>query len=706
MRWAKRLGLSVLLLLIVTAIGLAVWEPMSVAAPKAPPTHSYDATIARDEFGVPHIFGKTDADASYGLGYAHSEDDFSTIQEVIAMTRGRYGAMVGADGAKIDYVGHLLRSRETARRDYPNMPADVRAVLDGYAAGLNRYAEKHPDEIRLSKLFPVNGEDVATGFVLRSPFFFGLDEYIGRLSEGKGPPVDSPAPITPIGRDPSMNGSNAFAVAPKRMADGKTWLISNSHQPYEGQVAWYEAVMHSDEGLDMAGALFPGSPFILLGHNKNLGWTNTVNHPDLVDVYKLVLNGDGTQYRMDGKWLPLQSKRVWLHIKYGPFTLPVPKTVYYSVHGPVIINKNGAFAIRYAGIDESRNMEQYFRITKAQDWAQWTKAMDIGGVAATNFIYADKTGRIAYIYNAMFPPRKPGYNYQGVLPGDTSADMWSGSQGFAAMPKIVDPASGFVTNANNTPFLSAGAGSEMNPADYSPMMGIERRLTNRGIRAVELMSADTSITPEEMMTIKFDIGYSKASYVGVWMAQIAALDLKKEPDLAKAQALLGTWDWKSDGKGGADTLAELMIRAANAANYHNEPLPDPHKELRIWVDYMMTHFNRIDLPLLEMQRLRRGTIDLPNDGGTDALRATSIWDKDQKDGKGRVKHGDSFIMLMTWDKAGAVSSRSIQPYGAATTRPKSPHYTDQMQMFVDHKFKDVWFTRDQLKGHITKEYRP
>ena len=246
----------------------------------------------------------------------------------------------------------------------------------------------------------------------------------------------------------------------------------------------------------------------------------------------------------------------------------------------------------------------------------------------------------------------------------------------------------------------------MNPADYSPLMGIERRLTNRGIRAVELMSAAGIVTPDQMLAIKFDTAYSKASYAGVWMAQIAALDLRKEPDLAKAQALLGTWDWKSDGVGGADTLAELMIRAANAANYHNEPLPDAHKELRKWVDFMMTNFKRIDLPLLEMQRLRRGKVDLPNDGGTDALRATSIWDKDQADHKGRVKHGDSFIMLVTWDKAGAVSSRSIQPYGAATTRPASKHYTDQMQMFVDHKFKDVWFTRNALKGHIEREYRP
>jgi acyl-homoserine-lactone acylase len=688
------------------AAAAAFWEPLVATSAAPPPEQKYDARIVRDEFGVPHIFGKTDADTAYGLAYAHSEDDFSTLQQVVAMTRGRTGAMLGADGAKIDYILGFLKARETVTRDYAKIPSDVRAMLEAYAAGMNRYAAQHPGEILLRKLFPVNGADVATGFVLRSPFFFGLDAYIGNLSENKPIPIESAAPMTPLGTDPEMNGSNAFVVAPKRMADGKTWLISNSHQPYEGQVAWYEAVVHSGEGLDMAGALFPGSPFVLLGHNRNLGWTNTVNHPDLIDVYKLELDASGTKYRFDGKFLPLESKRVWLPVKYGPFTLPVPKTLYWSVHGPVIKNEKGMFALRYAGIDQVKMLEQYYRITKARDWNEWSAAMNIGGIPGTNFLYADKSGRIAYVYNALFPPRKPGYDYRGILPGDTSKALWSGALGFDRMPKIVDPPSGFVTNANNSPFLSAGPGSEMNPADYSPLLGIERKLTNRGIRAVELMSADTSITPEELLTIKFDTAYSKNSYVGEWMAKIAATDLKDDPKLAKAQALLGSWDWKSDGKGAADTLAELMIRPANRTNYRSTPLPDVRDTLTEWSDYLITHFGRLDVPLFEMQRLRRGDVDLPMDGGTDALRATSIWDNEQKDFKGRVKHGDSFIMLVNWDKAGRVSSRSIQPYGAATNRPESPHYTDQMKLFVNKQFKPVHFERSDLLANAKRAYRP
>jgi acyl-homoserine-lactone acylase len=706
----RKIGLGLLVLIAIVLVAGLVWEPITATASAPPPARTYDARIVRDEFGVPHIFGKTDADTAYGLAYAHAEDDFSTLEQVVAMTRGRAGAIMGGDGAKIDYVEHLLGARETAHREYPKMPADVRALLDGYATGLNLYASRHPGEVRLSRLFPVNGEDIAAGFVLRTPFFFGLDAVLGKLSSDQPPPATTVPPMksamTPVGRDPSMNGSNAFAVAPSKMSDGKTWLISNSHQPYEGQVAWYEASVHSAQGLDMMGALFPGMPMIPMGHNRNLGWTNTVNDPDLIDVYKLVLNADGTQYRYDGKWLPLQSTRVWLPVKLGPFTLPIPKTVYRALQGPVIVNKNGAFAIRYAGIDSARMVEQYYRIGKAQNWNEWTRAMSLGGIPATNFIYADKTGRIAYVYNALFPPRKPGFDYTGVVPGDTSADMWQGSLGFDRMPKIVSPASGWVVNANNTPFLAAGPGSELDRNSFSPLMGIEGRMTNRIVRAMELLTAEKGqITPERLLQIKFDTAYSKAGFAGRWMAKLLALDLKNEPDLRRAQQLLATWDWNSDGNGRADALGESMMHMANSAAYHGESLPDAKAKLREVVDKLMKGFGRLDMPLGELQRLRRGKVDLPANGGTDTLRAATSWDP-QPDGRMRVKHGDSFVMLVTWDKAGKVESRSIQPYGAATTRPASPHYTDQMALFEARKFKPVHFDRADIIAHAKRAYRP
>ena len=700
----KFLWASLALVGVVAGAG-ALWEPLAATGYDMP-KRSYDVEIVRDEFGVPHINGKTDADTAYGLAFAHAEDDFSTIEDVVAMTRGRYGALAGSDGAKVDYVMHLLGARETAETRYMELSPEVRAVAEAYAAGLNHYVAKHPEEVRLSKLFPVTGQDIVTGFVLRAPFFYGLDGAIGALTEGKPLPKENAAPMTPIGRDPEMNGSNAFAIAPKRMADGKTWLISNSHQPYEGQVAWYEAVTHSGEGLDMAGALFPGSPFVLLGHNRHLGWTNTVNRPDLIDVYKLVMNKAGDQYRYDGKWMPLSSKRVWLPVKIGPFNLPVPQTIYRSIHGPVIKNDTGYFAIRYAGIDNVKVVEQYYRNTKATNWEEWTQSMAIGGIPATNFIYADKTGRVAYIYNALFPDRKPGYDYTKLLPGDTSAALWKGPVGFDRYPKIVDPASGFVQNANNTPFLAAGPGSEMDPAAYSPYLGIERGMTNRGLRATELLAADTSITPQELLAIKMDMIYSKKSWVGAWMASFAALDLKDAPELAEAQKLLASWDWSSDGKGRADAFAERIIRFGARPNWRGDKMPDARSTLQEAVTEFKERFGRIDPPLGDIQRLRRGEVDLPMLGGSDALRATTMWESEQADGKMRVRHGDSYIMLMRWDKDGKVQSESIQPYGSATTRPKSPHYTDQMKLFVAGGYKPVHFEWADAVKNAKRRYRP
>ncbi|MFZ4109216.1 MAG: penicillin acylase family protein, partial [Polymorphobacter sp.] len=305
-KWGKAL-LALAAVLATVFVGLASWDGLTATASIADPVRKHDVRIVRDGWGVPHIFGKTDADVSYGLAIAHAQDDFRNLEEVIAAVRGRGGAISGEDGAKVDFAGALLGANQTAAAHYGELPADTRALLEAYAQGLNEYAAGHRSEQRVRGLFPVNGQDIVAGFMLRSPFFFGLDKPLGALVAGDPVPRDAgPA---------DERGSNGFAVAGKRSADGVTRLIVNSHQPWEGGVSWWEVVVHSGQGWDFAGALFPGAPYPLLGHNKTLGWTNTVNRPDLIDVYKLVVNAAGTEYRLDGKWLPLHSERIWLRVK-------------------------------------------------------------------------------------------------------------------------------------------------------------------------------------------------------------------------------------------------------------------------------------------------------------------------------------------------------------------------------------------------------
>jgi acyl-homoserine-lactone acylase len=736
MKWLKG---GVIALAAVLALGLTVlatWEPFvaSAAAPAA--GRAYSAEIIRDSFGVPHISGKTDADTAFGVAIAHAEDDFFTLQDVVAMARGRYGAIAGEEGAKIDYAYHLIDARGTAEREYPKLPADTRALFEAYAAGLNHYAEQHPGELKLTSLFPVSGIDVAAGFALRQPFFFGLDGVIGPLVAGEelrrehGPDIpgfprpalpvanpDDAAPaarqaralVLPLGEDADHLGSNAFAVRPEK-SGGPTTLISNSHQPLRGGVAWYELVVESGEGWHFAGANFPGSPFPFLGHNEHLGWTNTVNTPDMIDVYQLALDESGTRYKLDGQWRELESKWVTLPVKLGPVVLPIRKEVLRSVHGPVIRNAKGAFAIRYGGVGELQQLDAYYRLNKATSFAEWEGQLSRLAIPSTNFIYADKTGTIAYVYNAAIPDRPEDVkaDWRGVLPGDRTDLIWQGAVDFAALPKIVNPASGWLYNSNNTPFTAAGAGSDLDPVAFDPVMGIELKQTNRSWRAYKLLSEARVLDRATLERIKYDTGYERRGYVARLFEELEAISFPPrkfdgQPTggaTREARDLLLTWDFTADGQGRADALALLMILPFMGADYNNKPFPDVADKLQAAADHLMTHFGRLDPPMGEVLRLRQGNLDLPLDGGSDTLRASTTWDV-AEDGRLSLKHGDSFIMWIEWLAGERVASRSIQPFGAATTRPKSPHYADQMTLFVEHKLKPVHFWRDDVLANAS-----
>lgn len=729
MRVAKRIGWGLLVLLLLAFVALATWEPFAAKRFAPPPPRAYQAEIIRDEFGVPHIYGKTDADVAYGVAQAHAEDDFSTLQDVAAMARGRYGAIRGAEGAQVDYMYHVLDARGNAERNYTLLPADTRALFEAYATGLNDYAATHPGEVKLARLFPVNGLDIAAGFALRQPFFFGLGDVIGPLVEGKplrpesGPPIPgfgasrppAAAPATaktahaapmplPWGEDGALAGSNAFVVAPKK-SGGPSILVSNSHQPYRGGVAWYELVVESGEGWHFAGANFPGSPYPFLGHNEVLGWTNTVNRPDMVDVFKLVLDETGTKYKMGDRWLPLQHKTVTLPVRMGPVTLPVRRDIWRSAHGPVIKNTNGAFAVRYGGIDRLDQLDAYYRINKAKNLAEWQAQIARMAIPSTNFLYADAAGNIAYIYNAAIPRRLPGYDWRGILPGDRPELISTGPVPYAAIPKYVNPASGWLMNSNNTPFYAAGAGSDLAFDSVPEELGIELDMTNRARRAWSLMNAAPRLDRATLEKIKFDMCYDRAGFIAKMLDDIAALDVRGNTRLSGAQGLVNRWDLCSDNLGRSDAITMLLVKEWMASSYQHKPWPDARKELAKAADHLMRHFGRLDPPMSDLVRLRRVAdsrdSDLPMDGGSDTLRAATTWDV-ADDGRLAIKHGDSFIHWAEWLPGQRVTSRSIQPFGAATTRPDSPHYTDQATLFVQHRFKPVHFWREDVLANAAK----
>ena len=389
----------------------------------------YDVEILRDSWGVPHIFGQTDADAAFGLAYAHAEDDFRLIQETLAATRGQLAYYNGPDGAPVDFLVQLLRTWETIDAKYESeLSVETRALLEAYADGLNFYASQHESEA-LPGLYPMTGKDIVAGFMVRAPLFFGFDGVVSELFADERQRPVSPGPVVDDALDSwSYYGSNVIAVAPERTIESETFLAVNSHQPWQGPVAWYEAHVHSEEGWDMTGGIFPGAPIILHGHNQNLGWGFAVNSPDLVDVFVLEINPENPdQYWFDGAWHNLEVAKAEIPVRLlGRLRWTVKREILWSVYGPTVRQPHGTYALRYATMGEVDLVQSWYRLNKATDFASWQEIFFASDMPMFHVGYADKDGNIYYLYNARLPLRAEGYDWEQYLPGDSSATLWTG----------------------------------------------------------------------------------------------------------------------------------------------------------------------------------------------------------------------------------------------------------------------------------------
>jgi acyl-homoserine-lactone acylase len=656
---------------------------------------TYNALVERDKFGVPHISGPRDADVAFGLGYAHSEDDFATIVDAIVTTRGRAAETKGKDAAVGDYLVQLFRVWPTVDAGYESKitPA-ARAVMQAYADGVNLYAAQHPDKIPAG-IFPLSGRDISAGTMFRSPFFYGLDGILKHINEKKPKPDTGPP-----------KGSNGIAIAPSRSDDGATRLLVNSHQPYEGMVAWYEAKLESGEGWHVAGGFFPGSPFMLHGHNANLGWASTVNKPDLADVYKLTVDTKKPgQYLLDGQWKPFEKTVAIFRVKVlGPIQWTVKRDVLWSVHGPVFETDHGTFALSYAGQGEVRQPNQYMAMNKATDLASWRAAMAIQALPSINFIYGDDKGNIGYLHNGQFPVRKDGVDWAGTLPGNRSDLVWGARVPFAQIPQVWNPRSGFIFNSNNNPLIATDPADNMKPDSFARHLGLQTNTTNRSLRVLETYARDTSITAAEFEAYKYDIGYSDQSILAGLVKEALTYDATGNPDLAAAQTILRGWNRSTDVANRGAALAVLMGEPIGRANEMGEPLPPLRPALDAAITHLKTHFGRLDPTWGEVNRLIRGKVNVPISGGPDVYRA--VYAKKQDDGTLKANGGDTFIMFITWDKTGGLTSRSIHQYGSATLDANSPHYADQAVMFANMQTKPVLFNRSDLTGQIERSYRP
>jgi acyl-homoserine-lactone acylase len=705
---------------VVVAAALWVAWPTSAARDVAaievsPP----DVEIVRDRQGVPHIRGATDPDVAYGLAYAHAEDDFLTIQQSLLAARGDLATVYGRDAAPNDYMVGLLRVWDTVGREYGRqLSADTRALVEAYADGLNHYAQEHPGDA-LPGLFPVDGRDVVATSVHKSPLFFGLEETLAALFSDE--PLDLDHDIgrgVDPGPDPAglgmRHGSNVFAVDPSLTADGSTQLVVNSHQPWTGPVAWYEASVRSDDGWHAAGALFPGVPTIVLGHNEQLAWSFTVNHPDLVDVYRLDGDPDDPyRYRVDGRWYRFEVRTVPIEVKLaGRLRWTFEREALWSIFGPVVRRPDGLYAVRYAGMGTAGIYEQLYRMNRAVSRdALLASFLPQQGLPTFNLGYADARGNIGYVYNALLPARPAGPDWAGIVRGDTRATLWDSYVPFRRLPHVGNPEAGWIQNANSTPYSATADPDAPDPATFAATGGIERYETNRSLRLRRLLGDADALTEDDVLAIKYDLVWDTASDIARWADLIGRIDAATTDRLLDAAAIVRDWDRTAGLDDPATTLMVATLSFLDPDLLEPSRLVDSGIPDRVVldafaaaVDWLYEHHGTVAVPWGEVNRLIRGDVDLPLAGAPDLMHA--IYPQRRDDGTFEAIAGDSFVMHVRFSAAGDVYSSSVHQFGSATLDPASRHHADQAPLFARRELTPVAFTERQVDSSAAERYRP
>ena len=656
--------------------------------------------IVRDEYGIPHIYAQTDAEVAYGLAWANAEDDFTTIQEAYLAGNAMLSNYIGLKGAAADFITQFIGSKNLIEEKIGTISEDYMAVVEGYSQGLNAYASNNPDKVLYKKLFPITPKKMLMYSQLQLFISNEGAYWAGRILNN-----DTQDDFL----DQNLTGSNVIAMNSSKTASGETFLAINTHQPLEGPTSWYEVHLNSEEGTNIIGTMYPGTPNILIGVNEYLGWSHTVNYPDKTDVFKLRMKNK-RKYIVDEEEYELEKLKAKITIKVLGIPIKINRKYFKSIYGPTLKNKSGYYSIRTPSLFNIRALEQWWRMGKSKNFSEFYNNLKMKELPGFNIGYADKYDTIFYMSNGIIPKRAEGYNWKGIVPGDTKKTLWTEYHNIEDLPQVIQPESGFIYNANHSPFKSTSADENPNEKNYNENMGYETYDNNRSTRLIELIESYDKVSYDDFKDIKYDNSFpSKFNYNFMDISIIETLKLQAENDLFELLDIIQKWDRKTDidsqGAGIYGVLYYQLVRNYRSEIQKNNKTVSKEILLSALADtkaYIINNFGSIKITLGDFQKLVRGDKELPIWGLPDVITAMSS--RPYKDGKHKVTQGESYIGLVRFNENGPILE-SIISFGNSDN-PDSDHYTDQMEKYSKFQTKKMTFDKNLIYSQAKKIYNP
>jgi acyl-homoserine-lactone acylase len=680
------------------------------------PTYK-QAEILWDTWGVPHIYAKNDESLFYAYGWAQTKNHGNLILQLYGQARGKGAEYWGEKYAQADRWVITNSIHERAAEWYTLQKPAMRKNLDAFARGVNDYANENPDKIspEAKRALPITAVDViahaqrVTHFVFLAP-----QTQVASLERMQG----------------DKNGSNAWAIGPKKSTSGNTLLLTNPHLPWTDLYLYVEAQLVSP-GVNTYGISRMGFPILTMAFNATAGYSQTVNTNDGQDFYELTTVEGG--YKWDGKVKAFEAKERILKIRQPDGSLKEEKMVIrHSVHGPVVSEKVGpptrgkTIAMRVAGLGQAGIFEQYWDMARAKDLTEFEAAVSRLQIPMYTLMFADNKGNIFNLFNAEVPVRPLGdWNFwSGVVRGDTSATLWTKTHSYKDLPKVRNPATGWLQNTNEPPW-TATVPMVNNYKDFPAYMAPAPNMSFRTQRSVRMLMNSDKISLDEFIQLKLSTRIELADRIAPEL--IAAAEANGSPEAKEVASVLSNWDHNTDNESKGAFLFDRFVRKwvggteklnslGTASKLFSTPwdlndpintpkgIADPKAALVALLDAakeVKATYGRLDVPWGEVFRFRIGDVDLPGNGGPGPMGVFRTMTLGAPiDGKYFPAHGDTYVAAIEFSKP--LKAKVLTSYGNAT-QPDSKHNNDQLPLLSEKKMRPVWFTREEAEQHLAEK---